>query len=162
MEIQPNSTKPTAKTSVDKELSDRQLMFIDFTAVSGLMTDDDGELKPMKVGEFAEKIGVERTTLHYWKKSIPDFWGKVRERRMTIGSQARTNKVISGLYLRAARGDAEQVKIWLGIFDGWQPPMQRQTVELGDSWAALLANKRKSAIEGEVVDATANNPETNA
>lgn len=160
MEIQQKSTNGDNKTVPVTELDDRKLLYIDFTALGGLITEDDGELKPMKLQDFAAKIGVDRTTLYLWKRKIPNFWDLVRARRMEIGSQARVNKVWNGVYLRAAKGDAEQAKIFLSTFDGWQPPMQRQTVELGDSWAALLANKRKKVIEGQVSDATDNATKT--
>lgn len=156
MDVQQDSTKTNQPTDINntngesiQTISDKQQMYIDFTAVSGLFTSDDGELKPMKVSEFASLIGVERTTLHYWKKRIPDFWDRVRERRLQIGSQARTNKVWNGIYLRAAKGDAEQAKIWLSTFDGWQPPSQKHEMEIGGGLADLLNKTRQLAEQNK-------------
>jgi hypothetical protein len=100
-------------------------------------------------------IDVNRGTLYEWQKKIPNFWSMVRERRMIIGSQARTNAVWKGVYLRAAKGDAEQAKLFLGVYDGWQPPSQKHDIKVSASWADLVRAKAE-VIDAEVVDNGAN------
>lgn len=117
-------------------------MYIDFTALGGLLTHEDGTLEKVKISTFAARMGVHRDTFYKWQKNIPDFWDLVKKRRLEIGSMARTNKVWAGVYLRAAQGDAEQAKLWLSVHDGWQPPSQKHELELGDGMADLLSHVR--------------------
>lgn len=126
--------------------------YIDFCAVQGMMTKEDGEIKQMSAGEFAGMIGVRRETLYDWQKRIPNFWDRVQERRKQIGGQNRIMKVYNGLYLRAAAGNPQAAAIWLANHDpDFRMPTQPVKHELGNSWAALLEQKRK-AIDGEVAD----------
>lgn len=168
MENQQKSTNEVQTTTVNKrklqvkDLDDRQLAYIDFTAVGGLITEEDGTLRQMTITQFAQEIGVDRTTLYTWRKHIPNFWDLVAKRRQTIGSQARTNKVWNGVYLRAAKGDAEQAKIWLSQFAGWQPPKQRAEIEhrgIGD--LLNMARQRLTEIEGEIIENEQNTNELN-
>lgn len=140
---------------IDDLLQMRQQQWIDFCAVGGLLTDDDGTLKPTTIVKFAEMIGVERKTLYNWKKSIPNFDERVAQRRKVLGSGTRLQKVYNGLYLKAAAGNPEAVKLWLQIFDGWKPPKQAVEMEHNFGLADLVA-KKKIEIERErkVIDAT--------
>jgi len=162
MESVPNSaeTQEVIDAVAQKQKSEallkyQQEQWIDYNAVGGLITHDDGTLEPMSIAVFASKLGVHRNTLTRWKKEIPNFWDLVKKRRHEIGTQTRTNKVWNGVYLRAARGDAEQAKIWLSTFDNWQPPAQKHEVQVGTGLADLVAQKR-AQIERErnVIDAT--------
>jgi hypothetical protein len=141
-----------AKIKADKLLKYQQEVWIDYNAVGGLITDDDFNLKPLKVGELADQLGIHRNTLSRWSRDIPNFWERVKARRMELGGQKRLQKVLNGLYMRAARGDAEQVKIYLGVFDSWQPPAQKHEVTVGGLGDLVNMARKKQIIEGEVVD----------
>lgn len=147
-------------SAVEKNVNDqllihRQQQWIDFCAIGGLMTDDDGTLKPTTITAFADMIKVERKTLYNWKKSIPDFEERVAQRRKVLGAGTRLQKVYNGLYLKAAAGNPDAVKLWLQIFDGWKPPKQEMEIEHNLGLADLVA-KKKLELERErkVIDAT--------
>lgn len=143
---------PAAIDSSEQVLKINQQKWIDFNAVGGLITDADGSLKPMTIVAFAQALGVERKTLYNWKNSIPDFWDRVKVRRMQLGSETRLQKVYNGLYLKASQGVPEAVKLYLQIHDGWKPPAQAHEIEhkgLGD---LVNTARNKNIIEAEVVD----------
>ena len=141
----------------ETEVKANQQRWIDFQAVGGLMTEADGTLKPMTVTAFAELIGVHRQTLYDWRNSIPDFWDRVKLRRSQIGTQSRLDKVHTGLYLKAATGDPQAVKLYLQIFDNWQPPSQKHEVELSTGLADLVAKKKlEQEHQKNVIDITPN------
>ena len=133
-----------------------QQKWIDFCAVGGLVVEDDGTLKPIKIGQFAEMIGVARQTLYDWKKSIPAFEDRVKEAQLRIGGgTARRQKVYNGLMLKAAAGDAPAAKLWLQIFDGWKPPQQEVKMDHNFGLADLVAKKKLEADrERKIIDAT--------
>lgn len=136
----------------------RQQSWIDFCAIGGLLTDDDGTLKPMKIGEFADMLKVSRQTLYEWKKSIPFFQERVKQRQMELGaSPARIAKVYNGLYLKASAGNADAAKLWLQAFAGWKPPKQEIDIEHNFGLADLVSRK-KMIIDQEkkVIDVTPN------
>lgn len=158
MDLAQNGTDKKAPTSENEEneLSYNQELWVRFCATGGLITDDDGNLKQWFISGFADEIGVPRRTLYNWKKQIPKFNERVAIARKEIFQDARFTKMLNGLYLRAAKGDAEQAKLLFGMFNDWQPPAQKHEVEVGESWATLLAEKRKrveNITEGEVIDA---------
>lgn len=127
-----------------EKMNDLHQQYIDFTALGGLLTDDDGNLTRMTMAQFASRIGVDRKTLNNWKKKMPDFWDRVEERRNKIGTQARVNKVWNGIYLKAASGNPEAAKLFLGQFAKWQPPSQKVEVEVGNGLADLLQHVRNA------------------
>jgi hypothetical protein len=139
--------------SPDEELLKiNQQKWIDFCGVGGLITDSDGTLKPMTISAFASALGVSRQTLYDWKKSIPQFNEKVRQSRIRLGGETRLQKVYNGLYLKASAGVPEAVKLYLQIFDGWQPPSQKHEVKVGGLGDLVNQARQKNIIEGEVVD----------
>lgn len=133
----------------------RQQQWIDFCAIGGMLTDDDGAITPTTATRFAEMIKVSRQTLYDWKKSIPDFDERVKQRRKVLGSGTRLAKVHNGLYLKASSGNPEAVKLYLQIYDGWKPPKQEMEIEHNLGLADLVA-KKKLELERErkVIDAT--------
>lgn len=171
METAQNATIAVSNTAQD-ESSVRQLTpaelirlqqqeeYIAFCAVGGLITEEGGELKPMKVIDFAQLLGVERTALYRWQKSIPDFWDKVHARRKELGGQARIMKVYNGLYLKAAAGDARAAAIWLANHDeNFRMPAQKVEHEVGGGLADLMNQVRErqrqnapKQVESEVID----------
>lgn len=157
------------KIAAEKLLKYQQEIWIDFNAVGGLILEADGTFKmserrfnskgmPMKytVTDLAEDLGLDRGTLYRWTKAIPDFWGRVAERRKTIAGGARVAKVWNGVFLKAAQGHAPQAAMFLANFDDdFRMPTQPVEHGLANSWAKLLEGKRKSVgniTEGEVVN----------
>lgn len=134
--------------------------YISFVAVGGLLTDDDGTLKKKSISEFAAELGVDRRTLSRWKDSLPNFWERVEKRRDEIFTKNRITAVWNGLFLRAAKGDAQQAIIILSQYAKWQPPAQKKPEAAEtNSWAALVDKKRQQQnyIEGEVLNNDAAN-----
>ena len=130
----------------------QQLQYVDFVALGGLLTDESGEFRTMTTREFADQVGVSRNTLYTWQKTIPDFWEKVRIRRLEITKRTRATKVYNGLFLKAARGDPAAVKLWSEIFDNYQPPAQKHEVSIGGLADLAKIAEQKKIIEGEAVD----------
>lgn len=128
------------------------MMWVDFCALGGMMTDDAGNIYLMTVSEFALKIGVHRSTLNDWKKSIPTFWDMVRKRRIDLSKNSRASKVYNGLFLKAAQGDASAVRLWAELFDGYQPPAQKHDVKVSGLMDLVNLARKKQVIEGEVVE----------
>ena len=156
----PVSNNSSQAAEIEKSVPDdmlqlRQQQWIDYCAIGGMLTDDDGGVTPTTITAFADMIKVERKTLYNWKKSIPDFDERVQHRRKILGSGTRLAKVYNGLYLKAATGNPEAVKLYLQIFDGWKPPKQEMEIEHNLGLADLVA-KKKLLMERErkVIDAT--------
>lgn len=143
------------KAANPKPLTPEQQMWIDFKAIGGRITEQDTMLpEKMTVTKFASLIKISRDTLYEWTKTIPDFWDKVAARRKELGSQERLVKVHDSWYLKAIGGSFPHMQLWLANFDpNFRMPTEKVEHELGDSWAAL-AQKKRVAIEGEVVDAS--------
>ncbi len=148
----PNEENTTDVTT-SAELESKYHEYAAFVGVGGLIVHADGSFKKMSLEEFARTHGVSRKTLYNWRKR-KDFQAVVTKKRNEIFSVNSVSAVWNGVRLRAMKGDAEQAKLFLGQFADWQPPAQRQVHELGDSWSALVRQKRESlkVIEGETVD----------
>jgi hypothetical protein len=149
-DVQPQTVIP----DLEEVLKINQQKWIDFNAVGGLITEADGSLQPMTISAFATALGVSRQTLYDWKKSIPQFKDRVRQRRLDLGSDARLQKVYNGLYLKASAGVPDAVKLYLQIFDGWKPPSQDHDVKLSTGLADLVAQKKiELDRERKIIDA---------
>ena len=159
-----NFTNSPAKTEeqVNQEfelLKLKQQKWIDFCALGGLLTDDDGKLNPMTISQFSTLLGVSRQTLYDWKKLIPDFNDRVKQRTIELGgSPARIAKVYNGLFLKASAGNSEAAKLWLQAFAGWKPPKKEIDIEHNFGLADLVS-KKKALIDQEkkVIDVTPEN-----
>jgi hypothetical protein len=167
------------KNDAEKLISLQQDWWIDYCALGGLITfdgfdvktDESGEvevdyngrpktevMQKMTVTEFAEKIHVDRSTLARWRKTIPNFYGKVYERRAALFG-ARESQLFNRLYLIAMSGNGQPsvaaARTLLGHFSKLKLPTQPTEIKnTGNSWAELLERKHTEAIEGEVVDGT--------
>lgn len=164
METLQNLTQTNTSTAVDTAesvdvdleavLKIDQQKWIDFCAIGGLLTMDDGSLQPMTIKDFAINLGVSRQTLYDWKRIIPSFNERVRQRRQELGSGARLQKVYNGLFLKASGGDPSAVKLYLQIFDGWKPPSQEHDVKVSTGLADLVAQKKLEIDrERKIIDA---------
>ena len=161
MEALQDFTDDQKTTSVDESISPSQKLYIDFKAIGGWITDPDSPIPTkMSLEAFAKQIGVSRQSLYDWQKLIPDFWGRVAQRRREIGSQERLIKVHDSWYLKALSGSFPHMQLWLANFDpNFRMPTEKMQVEAVNSWAALAAKKREESrmIEAEVIpNATTN------
>lgn len=161
-----NSTQQSSSSEVDvipipfTELSPQQQYWVDYNVVQGAITNSDGSMTKITVKDFAEKLGVDRTTLYHWSKNIPNFWDLVSERRKVIFKGARTAKVWNAVFVAATvKLNTQAQQLWLANADpDFKIPSQKIEHEVGDSWSALMAAHRErkpthNVIEGETVDA---------
>lgn len=151
-QIATNDKSSTVEPVATKDL--RHDLYVDYCAIGGLITNDDGSFRKMTGDELALELGVNRTTLWRWQDIIPNFQERVKARRIELSKRSRASKVYNGLYLRAAQGYAAEVRLWAEIFDGYQPAPQRLQHSLGDGFADVMkvAQARREAIEGKVID----------
>lgn len=160
------------------EITAAQLMYIDYTALGGLITNEAGELgtigedgefhtgRKANMKDFAQYLGTTRQTLWNWQKSIPGFWDRVAARRKEMGGHYRLQKVWNGVYMKAAAGNPQAAALYLANFGGpdFHMPMQKVEHNLGGGMADLLNQAREreriqnnQPIDGEVIDAPAPN-----
>lgn len=147
-------------------LTPQQQYWVDYNVVQGLITESDGEMKKVSVNQFAEKLGVDRTTLYSWTRRIPNFWDLVDERRKVLFRHgARTAKVWNSLFIAATvKLNVQAQSLWLLNADkSFKIPSTKVEhsatgglADLIDS-ARGIKDKHDNVIEGEVV----NNEPTN-
>lgn len=168
-------------SQIDKAVADatppvltmQQQMWIDYNALSGLITDNTQEwfdregnpvtIKKMTIVEFAKMIDVSRETLRLWRNSVPDFWGRVNARRRELAPQSRLQKMHEAWYLKALKMDNWPVsEAWFINFDpNYETPKIKHQHEIGDNLAELLLTaERDGIIEGEVAHASNNDAGT--
>jgi hypothetical protein len=147
----------------------RHHSFIDFTALNGLVFDNDASeyqvddkgkshavgapIRKMTQTELATALGVDRKTLYRWRDSIPNFWNLVGERRKELLGQTWLSKVHETWRMKAIKGDFQHMQLWLANFDpNFRMPTQEIKHDVSDNYTALLAAaSRDGIIEGEVV-----------
>lgn len=143
------------------ELSPAQQSWVDYNVVQGVIVESDGEMRKVTVQQFADSLGYDRTTLYSWSnKVIPNFWDLVSERRKGIFAGARTAKVWNSVFVAATiKLNVQAQSLWLSNADeNFKMPNQQVKHEMGDSWTALMANRKavqqssSEPIEGEVVN----------
>lgn len=146
-------TNPKSNTEVVGDW--RHDALIDFRALSGVVTDDDG-IRKMSVDELATMLSTSRNTLYEWQKKIPDFWDKVNQRRTELAPNFRLAKMHEVWYLAAlSPKNFQDRQLWLANFDkNFRMPTEKIEHSAGTGFADMVAAKRQAqAIEGEVVDA---------
>lgn len=142
-----------------------QQSWVDYNVVQGVVTEADGTMTKMTVGDFARQVGVDRTTLYNWSKAIPNFWDLVAERRKLLFAGARTAKVWNSVFLAATvKLNTTAQQMWLANADpSFKMPNAKLEVDIGGGLADVVnraraieeANKKQNVvIEGEVVDGT--------
>lgn len=164
METIQDSTNPIIKTDQDTKPVDKQELtivqqsYIDYKAVNGLITTDDG-MRHMSVSELAGMLGVTRDAIYKARDATPDFWERVANRRKELGNQERMAKVHEIWYLRAIGSGAaaySYMQLWLANFDpNFRMPTEKHELDVGGGLADLLQamRKRKQAEEPKVIDA---------
>ena len=157
MDVQQNSTNSESTPEVNKLESDpRYQALVDFKAVNGLRTDEEGKMIKMSMQTLANILQVDRGTLYNWCRH-DGFWEAVNQRRKEISPRARLAKVHETWYLKAVAGEWQHLNAWLFNFDpNYRIPTQKIEHEAGDSLVEALgiARKRQQLIEGEVVNDT--------
>lgn len=145
------------KASQPVVLSLQQQAWIDYNAMSGIVTDltEDKPIRKITISEFAKMLDVNRDTLRRWRNEIPDFWERVNKRRQELAPTSRLQKMHETWYLKAAKFENWPItEAWLRNFDPeYKEPRAKVEHEMGDSWAALIRSK-KQIIEGETSEAT--------
>jgi hypothetical protein len=129
----------------------RYELYATYCACGGIMIDDDGTIKKQSVTEFAKSIGVDRVTLHRWKKR-DGFWDLVEVKRAEVFQKSRLSAIWNGLTLRAMKGDAKQAEMILSAYAGYQPPSQKHEVKVSGLGDLVNIARNKKIIEGEVVE----------
>jgi hypothetical protein len=162
------------KEPVDFVITPQMQAWIDYNAMSGIITDNMEEgtdpatgqaksLRKMPITEFAELIGIHRDTLRNWRTYIPNFWDRVNERRKELAPHARLQNMHERWYLNALKmQNWPLVESWLINFDpGYESPKLKVEHELGDGVADALnvarerRMKAQTVVEAEIVDGTA-------
>ena len=140
------------------QLTAIQQAYVDFKALGGVITDDDG-IRKMSVDELASKMGVTRFAFYSAVKYMPNFDDLVAERRKELASKSRLSEVHKVWYLKAVKGEWQHMDAWLRNFDpGYKPANVKVEHEMSDGMADALnlARERIRQIgniqEGEVVD----------
>lgn len=161
-----NAETPTNQPEISvpfEQLTLVQRTYIDYKAVSGLITDDDG-VRKMTVEQLAQMLGVTRGAIYKAKELVPNFWEYVRARRKALGTAEKLAKIHEVWYLKAAKGDFQHLQLWLANFDPeFRMPTQKLEHEVGGGLADLLNKARErdqqqKVIEGQVSDVKPTNP----
>ena len=150
----PALVTPKRDKSLDipQGLTPIQNEYVSYVAVSGLMIDDDGSVRQMKVDEFCEAANVTRTTLQHWRQRIPNFSQLVETRRAQLFPGSRISAIWKAMQLKAMGGNTEAAKIVLGHFGQWQPPSQKHEVQIGGLIDLAKIAQSKGVIDGEVIN----------
>lgn len=163
-----NVTDTNSVTTSKKEVvtDPRHQALIDYRAMNGLITDDDG-IRKMTVDDLAKALGVDRRQLYRWQDSIPDFWDLVNNRRKEISPKSRLQRVHETWYLKAVKGEWQHMNAWLMNFDSsYVVPTQKVEHEAGQSMVELMRELKdtiepqaeKQFIEADVTHDTQNIP----
>jgi hypothetical protein len=153
------------KAPVDFVITPQMQAWIDYNAVSGIITDNLDEsqtIRKMSISEFANTIGVHRDTLRNWRTYIPNFWDRVNERRKELAPRGRLQYIHEKWYIEAAKMEDWRItEAWLRNHDpDYKEARQKVEHELGDGLADALniarerRMKSQTVVEGEVVDGT--------
>jgi hypothetical protein len=139
-----------------------QRAYIDWKALDGIITDDDGvhELTLQGLGEMLRPDRpIDKSTLSKSCKNVPNFWDLVTERRKLFNNTSRLAYVHKKWYIKAATVTNWPVtEAWLINHDkNYVTPKVKVEHSADDSWLNLVANKSKDVIEGEVVDGPKDN-----
>lgn len=127
-------------------LESRQLEYLEW------LVTPQPERIPRTQGQFAQKIGVDPTTLRRWEKK-PVFKKEWDKRVSEIqGSPERTQRLLDALYAKALEGDNRAAQLYLQATNRLVPvappptataPSELSDAEL-DSLLASLAEREKS------------------
>lgn len=161
----PNVTNTNGQTGVEPYKTGVFDAYLSFCALGGIITEDDGSVHKMSLGEFCLTYDVTRMTLNRWKKQTPNWAELVERRRNEIMPLARVTAVWNSVYVLARqtqdkRAAVEAAKLFLG-HNGLTLPIQRQDVQMhGDFLDMMAAAAKEGIIDGEIVHADNLEPQT--
>lgn len=164
MEVAQNRTEQNENTddvTVNysyKMLNPIQQTYVDWKALNGLVTDDDG-MRKITLEDLAHKLQIGRRTFYDQTSHIPNLYDIINQRRIEISGKSRLQRVHETWYLKAVKGDWQHMDAWLLNFDpNYKTPKLKVEHEAGGSWASLLTKinqgDERKVIDGEVTDAT--------
>jgi hypothetical protein len=153
-----NLTAPVvAQNTPYAMLTDVQRAYVDYKALGGLITNDDG-IRKMKVDELASMLGVTRDAMYKAKAQVPNFWALVTQRRNELSGEERLAAMSDIWYLRAKGTGTDAFKyfqLWQANFNpNFRMPTEKKQIDIGDNLSTLFGKMRgaKGIVEGEVVD----------
>lgn len=144
-------------------LTDIQRAYIDWKALGGIITDDDGphKLTLVELGELLRpQQPIDKSQLSRSCQNVPNFWDLVAERRKFFNSTSRIAYLHERWYVAAATmKNWALTEAYLRNFDPtYKEPKAKQTEDLSNAFADLVSNmvdkkriQQSQPIEGEVV-----------
>lgn len=170
---QQNATSDKTQTEIINapipysQLSYIQRAYIDWRALNGLITDEDG-IRKMTLSDLAKELKVERSTIYRAIEKIPNLWDLINDRLKEIAPRSRLARVREIWYIKAAKGEFQHLQLWLANFDpDFRMPTQKHEHDASGGLADVLriAKERMQqqlpeppkAIESEVVDGPPDN-----
>jgi len=157
MESSQKVTPPVKKIDSDfvaipySELNTIQQAYVDYKALGGLITTDDG-IRKMTVDELAGMLAVDRRTVYRNRDAVPNFWDLVAERRKELVPRERLAKMNEIWYLKAmgnGPSSFQYFQLWQANFNpDFRMPTEKHQVEIGNGMADLV-NKMRKKISSE-------------
>lgn len=144
-----------------------QQAYIDWKALSGLVTTDEGELKKITLADMAAEMNIDRRTFYDQTVHIPNLYELIAERRHKLAPKSRIARVHETWYLKAVRGEWQHMNAWLYNFDpSYKTPTQKVEHDVGDTLADLLDVARsqkqpKNITNGEAINGDQSHTTTN-
>ncbi len=153
--VQKNVTPKILAPVAYEDLNHVQRAYVDYKAVSGIVTDDDG-IRKMPVEELARQLGCDRKTVYRNRDMVPNFWDLVGARNKQIGNQERLAKMQEVWYLKAI-GSGPQAfnyfQLWQANFNpNFRMPTEKIEHDYGNGVLDLISKARK-IIDAEVINA---------
>lgn len=125
----------TVQTST--KITPQQQAWIDFCATAGTIITPEGDVKKISAEGLAQELGVVRTTLYNWQKSIPDFWGLVNERRNEIYAGSRMSMIYKAMFAKAMKGDVAAANLIMKQGGVLKADKTEQKIEISSIDSAL-------------------------
>jgi hypothetical protein len=167
-----SNVQTTSAPMAEVLLTPQQEAYITYLACGGMIPSEDGGMPATKctAEQFARNhLGVSRETLYYWRKTIPDLWDRVQQRRKEIGGKDRLSHAWNGIFLATCKGDARSGELYFRHFDpDYKPANFKPTDDTPTGFMDLLQRFREvnaqttkpTVIEAEVTTHDTNQTQT--